>query len=105
MEPYANTGRICIGDSWFGSTRTCEELAELGIYSVMSIKMGSKDYPKKAILNALKERGDVAYYSNKFNLGVEGDGNEWTLYAAGHMDKKPLLLCATTGTSLPGPSR
>lgn len=58
-EPYANTGRICIGESWFGSTRTCEELAEQGIYSVMSIKKGSKDFPKKTLLDAMKERGDV----------------------------------------------
>lgn len=53
----------------------------------------------------MKERGDVQYYSNKFSLGLDGDGHEWTLYAAAHMDKKPLLLCATTGTSLPGASR
>jgi hypothetical protein len=51
MEPYANTGRICVGDSWFGSTRTVEELAELGIYSVMSIKKGSKDFPKKTLMD------------------------------------------------------
>lgn len=102
MDPWAGEGKICIGDSWFGSTRTVEELAEKGHYAVMSIKKGSKDYPKKKMLDQLKERGDSVWYSNKFNLGQSGEGEEVEMFAAGHMDKKPLLVCATTGTSQPG---
>ncbi len=99
MEPWKGSGRICIADSWFGSTRTVEELAELGLYAVMSIKKGCKDFPKSKVISLMNERGDVAYYKNSFNLGEDGEGEEVTMYAAAHMDKKPLLLCATTGTS------
>jgi hypothetical protein len=105
MEPFANTGRICVADSWFGSTRTVEELSELGIYAVVSIKKGCKDFPKKTLKDLMKVRGDKAWYKNEFQLGVEGDGEVVTMYGAAHMDKKPMLLCATTGTSLPGVGR
>jgi hypothetical protein len=105
MEPWKGTGRVCVADSWFGSTRTVEELAELGLYAVMSVKKGSKDFPKKKLKDLMKNRGDTAWYKNTFQLGVEGDGEEVTMYAAAHMDKKPLLLCATTGTSLEGVGR
>jgi hypothetical protein len=64
----------------------------MGIYSI--IKEGNKDFPKNTIPNDMKEIGDIANYRNKFNLGLSGDGKEWTLNARGHIDKKPLLLNA-----------
>jgi hypothetical protein len=53
----------------------------------------------------MKVRGDLAWYKNSFCLGIDGTGDEVTMYGAGHMDKKPLLLCATTGTSKSGVPR
>lgn len=50
VENWRGGGFIVIADSWFGSTRTAEELLELGFYSVLSIKRGCKDYPKAELL-------------------------------------------------------
>jgi hypothetical protein len=105
VENWRGCGHIVIADSWFGSTRTAEELLELGFYSVLSIKRGCKDYPKAELLAGLKQRGDVLYYKDEVQLGVSGDGDVYDIYAAGHMDKKPLLVAATCGTSLEGKSR
>lgn len=105
VQKWGGKGYIVVADSWFGSTRTAEELAEIGCYAVLSIKRGCKDYPKKEILQQMKTRGDVAYYVDEFKLGESGEGEQMKLIACGHMDKKPLLLAATCGTSLPGPDR
>lgn len=105
VERWQGCGHIVIGDSWFGSTRTAEELLELGFYSVLSIKRGCKDFPKRELLDAMKTRGDVRFYWDEVTLGVEGGGDTYTVYAAGHMDKKPLLIAATCGTSLAGLAR
>lgn len=47
VQDWKGAGYIVVADSWFGSTRTAEELAELGFYVVLSIKRGCKDFPKK----------------------------------------------------------
>lgn len=36
---------------------------------------------------------------------MRGEGDVFDIYAAGHMDKKPLLVAATCGTSLEGKAR
>lgn len=93
------SGRIVIGDSWFGSVRTVEELRDKGLYAIMCVKNGSAGYPKARLRAALKNRGDNAFYVVET---IFNDGIERPVYAAGHMDKQPLMLVATTDTSLPG---
>jgi hypothetical protein len=98
-KPWHGSGRIVIGDAWFGSVRTVEELRDKGLYSVMCVKQGCAGYPKKELLEACKERGDQMFMQVKV---VFDDGVERPVLAGAHMDKKPLLLCATCSTSLPG---
>ena len=38
LEPYFGSGKILIGDSWFGSVRCAYNLRKHGIFSVMNVK-------------------------------------------------------------------
>lgn len=69
----------------------------------MSVKTGSSGFPKHQLLSSLRERGDTAFFQTQHVSQLSG-GRAVTrpIFAGGHMDKAPLLLCASTGTSLPG---
>jgi len=49
MKPYFGSGRVCLGDSWFGSVKTCCALLERGVYSVLNVKTAHRGYPKAAL--------------------------------------------------------
>ena len=87
-----------IGDAWFGSVRTVEELMDVGLHSIMNVKQGCAGYPKALMLEGLKERDDRVW----FKVDVEFYAGVKHVYAGGHKDKAPLLLAATCGTSLDG---
>jgi Transposase IS4 len=50
VEPYANTGRTVIGDSWFGSVYTSLAMLYKGLHFVGNVKTGHKYFPKKHLL-------------------------------------------------------
>jgi hypothetical protein len=37
---------VIIGDSWFGSKKTVEELAEWDLYGIFSVKNAHRGFPK-----------------------------------------------------------
>lgn len=76
-----------VADSWFGSLRTAEELAEWGLNSILCVKTGSGGYPKAEMQQALNNRGDTLFLQTKVRLGYEGEGDEVVIYAGGHKDK------------------
>ena len=45
-QPYWSSGRVVVGDSWFGSIKTVSELLKKGIFSIMLVKTAYKHYPK-----------------------------------------------------------
>jgi hypothetical protein len=102
-KPWWGRGRIVVADSWFGSMRTCEELAEVGVFSILCVKNGSAGYPKAEMKAAMQQRGDQKFMEVEVQMNQPGK-TLW-FYAGAHMDKKPLLLVASTGTSLAGAPR
>jgi hypothetical protein len=50
----------------------------------------------------MRERGDQRFFVAYTTFT---DGGVLPVWAGGHMDKQPLMLCASTGTSLPGPKK
>jgi len=102
VTPWQGSGRIVVGDSWFGSRRTAESLMEMGLYSILCIKNGSRGYPKERLKELLVNRGDKAFMKVTVSFP---SGQVCSVWAGGHMDKAPLLLCATTGTGLLGEPR
>lgn len=97
VESWAGSGRICIADSWFGSVQCAVALMKkTGLFSIMNVKTGHKRYPKQRMLADLCERGDQVHYV------VDVPGEEWKLFASGHVDKQPMCLVHTAGSSLRG---
>ena len=46
----SGTGRIVVGDSWFGSLKTCLELWKTnGLYCIMLVKTAHKNFPRKLL--------------------------------------------------------
>ena len=99
-EPWKGTGRTVIGDSWFGSCNTAEWLMDtLGLHSILAVKTGHAGYPKAAMIAAVEGERFKSHFKK---IDVELDTGVRTFYAGAHMDKKPMLLVSTCGTSLPG---
>jgi len=48
-KPFFGSGRVCLGDSWFGSVKTCCALLERGVYSVLNVKTAHRGFPKAAL--------------------------------------------------------
>jgi hypothetical protein len=100
MEAWAGTGRTAIMDAWFGSCNTAEHLQDvLGLHCILAVKTGHRGFPKQAMIDKIKgERFSSAF----MKIDVQLDKGVTTFFAGAHMDKKPMLLIATCGTSLPG---
>ena len=97
--------RVVVADSWFGSLKTCEELRENGLHSVLCVKTGHRGYPKQRLLDECTERGQVVTLKTDVTLGWHGEGETVPIVAMCHRDKKPMTLVASCGLTLQGPSR
>ena len=58
MQPFFGSGRVCLGDSWFGSVKSCCALLERGVYSVLNVKTAHKGFPKTTLLRLLANDHD-----------------------------------------------
>ena len=94
-QAYWGSGRTVIIDAGFASVTAMRLLFLFGIFGFGNIKTCSKLCPRHWALGRLTKRGDtVNAVNNKFKI---------PLLVTGHMDKKPMLLCATAGTSNAAP--
>ncbi|KAK3256655.1 hypothetical protein CYMTET_34219 [Cymbomonas tetramitiformis] len=50
VEPYKNSGRILLGDSWVGSVKTCLLLSEWDVFSLLNVKTAHKCFVKNLLL-------------------------------------------------------
>jgi hypothetical protein len=90
-QDYHGTGRMLVADAGFGSVTAARLLYKVGIWCMMNIKGCHKLAPKAWCLSHLRDRGDTINLVNE-EFGVP-------LLLSGHMDKKPMVLVATVGTS------
>jgi hypothetical protein len=95
---WHGTGRVVIGDSWFGSLKCCAALLGMGFFSVLKVKTAHFGFPKQLCLGELKSRNDSVWYK----LELEVNGTKSKVFAGGHMDRAPLVLVASCSTSLYG---
>ncbi len=70
---------------------------ELGLYSILAVKTGHRGYPKKRLLNSVK---DQRFKKSFMKVDVELEVGKKTFYAGAFMDKIPLLLVGSCGTSI-----
>lgn len=104
-EHWWASGRVVIGDAWFGSVRTVEELLDVGLYSIMCVKQGCAGYPRATLRQLLQNRGDKVFFKTNTLFDDGEEVRVRPIFAGGHMDKQPLMLCASTGTSVAGEQR
>lgn len=97
-KDYTGTCRIVIADSFFGSCQTAEWLMdELGLYCILAIKTGHRGFPKKHLIERVRgQRFSKAFM--KVDVALECGVKPF--FAGAFMDKRPLLLVGTCGTSL-----
>ncbi len=70
---------------------------ELGLHSLLAIKTGHRGFPKKLLVEKVKaERFSKCFMQTVVDLEV----GPTTFDAGAFMDKKPLLVLSTCGTSL-----
>ncbi len=97
-KPWKGTGRVVVADSYFGSCQTAEWLMdELGLYSILAVKTGHRGFPKKELIEHVRGQKFSKHFKRvKVALEV---GETW-FYAGAFMDKIPLLLVGSCGTSV-----
>lgn len=97
-KAYANSDRTVIGDSRFGSCNTAEYLYDVhGLDSILAVKTASAGYPKRRLREAL---GGVRGRRASFMVEVQMDRGVVPFFASGVMDKKPMYVVASCGTTL-----
>jgi hypothetical protein len=70
---------------------------ELGLHSILAIKTGHRGFPKRHLIEKVRhQRFTKAFMKVEVSLEV----GVHTFYAGAFMDKIPLLLVGTCGTSL-----
>ena len=108
VDRFKDGGRVLIADSWFGSVACILALYAWGIFAVMNVKTGHKNYPKDKLLELLG-------FDKKKNLCPKERRGEWFTFvrkistpsgacqvmASGHNSKKPVLIISTAETAAP----
>ena len=99
VKPWFSTGRVVILDSGFASVKCALELMDKGLFMIGNIKSGSKQYPKELMTTKVPRRG-MRYTCT--TTAVSRGGLNVSLLAASDMDKQPMALLGTSGTSCDG---
>ena len=95
---WKGSGRVVIGDSWFGSLKTCRQLYEInGLYSNMLVKTAHKGYPRVLLRQQEIERG--VWVSATAEVG------DLKVMATRFLDLQEKLFITSCSTSLAGPPR
>ena len=99
-EYWKNSGRIVIGDSWFGSVKTAVQLMlKNGLYSILLVKTAHKNFPKRELgeAKAVLERGE--------RVSAESSIEGVDLLAVRFKDLKEKQFISTCSSSTEGPPR
>lgn len=97
---HSGSPRVVAADSWFGSLCTAYWLRAMGLFSVMVVKNGTKGFPKNALLQKVQREGEFERNQRAYAIiDINVEGHKKRLQAAVHVDKQPMVLVATCGTS------
>ena len=89
-------------DSAFAGVKCAIGLHEHGLRLVGNVKTCHSAYPREVFKNTVLKRGDLGAYTTEL---PNKHGEMVSLTAVGDMDKKPMFLISTSGTTLPGPTQ
>ena len=91
------SGRVVIGDSWFGSVKTAVCLHKVGLYAIFLVKTAHKLYPLEKLAETSLERGEW--------VGLHAEVDGVPLQAVNFLDLQLKHFISTCSTVLPGPPR
>jgi hypothetical protein len=99
-QPWHNTRpHEVIADAYFGGMPTAVSLFKRGFFSITNVKLQTRNFCKKELWADAGgkpwQRDARAYRQTTVHI----EGKEVTFVAAFHMDKAPMTLLATTGSS------
>ena len=95
---FSGSGRIVIGDSWFGSLKTCLELHKTnGLYSNMLVKTAHKNFPRGMLREKKLARGEWT--------SALAEIDDLKVTATRFMDLKEKMFISSCSTDLEGPPR
>jgi hypothetical protein len=105
-EPWHHKGpRVVLADAWFGGLLTAVALLLRGLFCVVNVKLQTKHFCKWELWADARgnrrthDRSDRAYQQ----LKLEANAKEAMFTGAFHMDRKPMTLLATAGSSREAP--
>ena len=121
-KPYWATGRLVLGDAWFGSVKCCNELLKRGLFSIMVVKNNHKLFPTSCLTtNVTNGDGEIIgeeLIDHELDDIVNGTFSrfsvargDWVTYICGNLfavrftDLKDKYLICSAGTTLAGESR
>lgn len=94
-EPWHGTGRIVVGDSWFGSVKTSVELHKRGLHFLGMVKTAYRNYPiKQSVLRCPIDKGNF--------VSAIAKSEDVDLICVAWRDRKVHTFVGTCGTTLPG---
>lgn len=98
-KPWHGSGRLVILDSGFASVTCAMHLADKGMYFIGNVKTAHSSFPKKWLLSKVPRRGMNATCTTTVTTRA---GLQLHLLGAADMDRQPMALLGTAGTSSPG---
>jgi hypothetical protein len=105
-EPWHHKGpRVVLADAWFGGILTAVALLLRGLFCIVNVKLQTKHFCKRELWADARgnrrthERNDRAYRELKLKV----NGKEAMFTGAFHMDRRPMTLLATAGSSREAP--
>jgi hypothetical protein len=79
-------------------------MRQAGLFSIFNVKNGSKGFPKKELLAAVTEEGKLVRKKRAYaTVDIDVSGHMQTVLAEIHVDKQPMALVGTTGSSAEAP--
>jgi hypothetical protein len=98
--PWHNSRpHLLIADAWFGGMPTAVGMLKRGFFSITNVKLQTKNFCKKELWADAGgkpwTRNARAYRQAKLKIA----GEEVAFFAAFHMDKQPMTLLGTAGSS------
>lgn len=89
------SGRIVVGDDWFGSVKTAVELSRRGLYFLGMVKVATRNYPIKYLKeNCPQQRGATVTCKTRID--------DIEIVAVAWRDAKTHTFVGTCGTTLEG---
>ena len=98
-KAWFRSGRVIVVDSGFASVTLAAHLFDNGLYMIGNVKTADRSFPKEWLLSQVPRRGMRAMCTTTVTTPC---GNTMHLLATADMDKQPMALVGSAGTSAEG---